>query len=377
MKVITIKYWGHMGRQEETKFQCTDRKIDMMMRAAQRIDLSELSNCTEIDVLNLSTNIIEEVDLAPLSNCHTLTSIILENNRLKTLNLWPLSNCQSLGLLDIKNNQLPKIDLTPVFLYANIELDSSVVISADYILRFALTSEQLKSRFLLIRPDRAPWTATPVILWNSYETLSKSLQWSDISRRIHTILDQVQEQDWFGIQRGLMMGFSLDELSGYDGDPRDLLSTATPDLDYISARTAVFDRAVELLDHQVEEGGSTLFLDTESMKRTKASKLIPKIVEARSREMENAVVPTKGSVALMNSLWMTHYGFKILQALDVGTQHYGDGLNQMKESLDDLGFDLKTEEVASIGSTKISDPIIASASLKKYIMHIVEKSYTI
>jgi hypothetical protein len=376
MKEINIRYWGHMGRQEETKFRCSDHKIDMMMRAAQRIDLSELVNCTELEVLNLSTNMIEEIDFTPLSNSTTITSILLENNRLKILDLWPLANCQSLRLLDFKSNQLSSVDLTPVFLRANIELDSSVVISADYMLRFALTGEQLKNRFLLVRPDRAPWTATPVIIWNRYETLSKSFQWSEISDRIHAILDQVRDKDWFGIQRGLMMSFSLDDLAGYDGDPRDLLSATTPDMNYESARNAVFERAVELIDHQIESGGSTLFLDTEAMKTTKASKLIPKIIEARNREMENTVVPTKGSVALMNSLWMTHYGFKILQALDVGTQHYGDGLHQMRESLDDLGFDLKTEEVASISSTKISDPIRASPSLKKHILHIVEKAYT-
>jgi hypothetical protein len=365
-----------MGRQEEKKFQCSDQKIDMMVRAAQRIDLSELVNCKELAVLNLSTNMIEEIDFTPLSKSETITSILLEDNRLKELDLWPLANCASLKLLDLKNNQLRSVDLTPVFLRSNIELDSSVVIYADYVLRFLLTCQQLKNRFLLVRSDRAPWTATPVIIWNKYETLSKSLQWSEISKRIHTILNQVPKQDWFGIQRGLMMGLDMNELAGYDGDPRDLLSAASPDLEYESARIAVFERAVDLLENQLEAGGSTLFLDTESMKTTKASKLIPKIIEARSREMENAVVPTKGSVALMNSLWLTHYGFKILEALDVGAQHYGDGLNQIKESLDDLGFNLKTEEVDSISSVNISDPIRASASLKRHIMCIVERAYT-
>ncbi len=52
MKEITIKYWGHHGRQEERKFQCSDRKIDMIMRAAKKVDLSEVGNCTEIEVLN-------------------------------------------------------------------------------------------------------------------------------------------------------------------------------------------------------------------------------------------------------------------------------------------------------------------------------------
>ncbi|MGY5864003.1 MAG: leucine-rich repeat domain-containing protein [Candidatus Thorarchaeota archaeon] len=376
MTEITIKYWGHQGRQEERKFQCDDRKIDMVMRTAQRVDLSELTKCTELEVLNLTNNMIEEIDLSPLASSKLLTTLQLENNHLTSLDLWSLARSKSLTNLDLKNNRLPGLDLTPLFLRAHIELDSFVVISADYILRYGLTSDQLEKRFLLVRPDKAPWTATPVIIWNKYETLAKKMEWSDIHQRISTILDQVDERDWFAIQRGLLMGLSLEEIAGYDGDPRDLLSTTTDDMDFTTARNAVFDRAIELLDSQVEVGGSTLFLDTESMKITRASKLIPKIIEARRLEMENAIVQTKGSVALMNSLWFTHYGFKILQALDVGMQHYGDGLGRMKESLEELGFELKTEEVASIATTQTIYPINASDSLKKYVSHLIEKAYS-
>ena len=376
MKEITIKYWGHHGRQEERKFQCSDRKIDMIMRAAKKVDLSEVGNCTEIEVLNLSNNMIEEVDLSPLSTCKSMTTLLLENNHLTNIDLWYLAGSDSLRNLDLKNNRLPSLDLTPLFLRAHIELDSSVVVSADYILRYALTNDQLEKRFLLVRPDKAPWTATPVIIWNKYESLAKNIEWSDIHKRIITILCQVDERDWFAVQRGLLMGLSLEELAGYDGDPRNLLSTTTPDLDFKTAREIVFDRAIELLDSQVEDGGSTLFLDTESMKTTRASKLIPKIIEARRLEMENAVVQTKGSIALMNSLWLTHYGFKILQALDVGIQHYGNGLYRMKESLEEVGFELKTEEVSSIASTQSIDPINASDSLKKHVSHLIEKAFS-
>ena len=376
MTVITIKYWGHHGRQEEKKFQCGDRKIDMIMRAAQRVDLSEVSNCTELEILNLSNNMIKEIDFTPLSTCDSITTLLLENNHLTTLDLWPLADCDSLVTLDLKNNRLAGLDLTPVFLQTHIELDSSVVISADYLLRFALTSEQLKKRFLLVKPDRAPWTATPVIIWNTYEALAEKIEWSQIRQRIHTILKQTNEGDWYAFQRGLLMGFSLEELAGYDGDPWNLLSTTSHDMIFTTARQTIFDRVIELLDEQVETGGSTLFLDTAAMKTTRASKLIPKIVEARKREMENTVIQTKGSVALMNSLWLTHYGFKILQALDVGIQHYGDGLHRMRESLGDLGFDLKTEEVTSIASNVTVDPILASSSLKKYVSHVVDKAFT-
>ncbi|MFW9810284.1 MAG: hypothetical protein ACFFE6_12980 [Candidatus Thorarchaeota archaeon] len=376
MKEITIKSWGHLGRQEERNFQCTDRKIDLTMRAAQKVDLSEVSKCTQLETLNLSSNMLESVDFSPLSQNQTIMTLILENNHLTSLDLWPLANCKALSHLNLKNNRLPGLDLTPIFLRAHIELDSSVVISADHILRFSLTNHQLKERFLLVRPDKAPWTATPVIIWINYETLAKKIEWSEIYQRIRTIMDQVPESDWFALQRGFLMALSLNELAGYDGDPWNLLNDTSEDMDYTTARESIFSRAIELLDEQVETGGSTLFLDIEGMKKTRASKLIPKIVEARKQEMENVIVQTKGSIALMNSLWLSFYGFKMLEALGIGTQYFGDGLGQIRKSLDDLGFELKTQEVESIAKCVSNDPIRASASLKKHILFVVENAYS-
>ncbi|GAI92365.1 unnamed protein product, partial [marine sediment metagenome] len=51
-------------------------------------------------------------------------------------------------------------------------------------------------------------------------------------------------------------------------------------------------------------------------------------------------------------------------------------LHRMRESLGDLGFDLKTEEVTSIASNVTVDPILASSSLKKYVSHVVDKAFT-
>ncbi len=319
---------------------------------------------------------LEDVDFTPLSQNQTINTLILENNHLTSLELWPLADCKALIQLKLKNNRLPELDLTPIFLRAHIDLDSSVVISADHILRFALSNHQLKERFLLVRPDKTPWTATPVIIWNNYETLAKRMEWSEIHNRIQTVLNQVSEIDWFAIQRGLMMALSFDELAGYDGDPRNLLSDTSTEMNYKTARQSIFSRAIELLEEQVENGGTTLFLDIESMKTTRASKLIPKVVEARKQEMENTTIQTKGSIALMNSLWLSFYGFKLLEALGIGTQYYGDGLDSIRKSLDDLGFELKTQEVESIGTCVASDPIRASDSLKKHVLYIAEKAYS-
>ncbi|MFX1483038.1 MAG: hypothetical protein ACFFCP_07600 [Promethearchaeota archaeon] len=375
MKEITIKYWGHLGRQEERKYLCSDQKIDFTMRAAQKIDLREVSLCTDLVTLNLSDNMLQELDLSPLSGSQTISSINLENNHLVRLDLWPLVNCSSLTSINLSNNRLSNLDLTPVFLGAQLQLDSSVVTGADYILRFALTNTEIKERFLLVRPDNSPWTATPVIIWQKFEALSQLVSWAEIRRRILSIMKQTPRECWFSIQRGLMIGLAFEELSGYDGDPNDLLSTTSEDMDFKSARKAIFAKAIELLDTQIESGGSTLFLETERMKTTRASKLIPKIVEARKAEMDSTVVQTKGSISLMNSLWLSYYGFKILEALDIGTQHYGDELDKIRISLDELGFSLNTQEVSSLSNTNITYPIRSSQSLRTYVFNLIEGAY--
>ena len=375
MEEITIRYWSPHGRQEETKFRCDDKTIDLIMRAAKKMDLSSLRKCTSLVTLNLANNMLEELDLSPLSGNLTLAELRLENNHLPSLDLWPLGNCNALSKLNLTNNRLQDLDLTPVLTRSHVLLDSSVVMYSDNILRYLLTTKELAERFLLVRPDRAPWTSPPVLMWVSYENLAMKMDWSTIRERILTVLSQTTKEDWYSLQRGLLIGFNMEELAGFDGDPALLLDRADETMDYQNAKRAIFDRAVELLDEQILNEGPTLFLDTEAMKETRASKLIAKIVEARKREINNTTVLTKGSTSLMNSLWLTHYGYKILEALSVGILHFGAELEKIKQSLDELGFTLKTRDVESLDTAVIPESVVSSQSMKHFVFNQIEKAY--
>ena len=375
MEEITIRYWSPHGRQEETKFRSDDKKIDLTMRAAKRVDLTNLQKCTTLVALNLANNMLEELDLSPLSGNQTLVEIHLENNHLPSLDLWPLSSCKSLSRLNLTQNRFPALDLTPVLASSYVLLDSSVVISSDNILRYLLTTNELAERFLLVRPDRAPWTAPPVLMWVSYETLAKKIGWSEIRDRILTVLDQITKNDWYAVQRGLLIGLGMEELAGFDGDPAKLLDNTTESMDYETAKRAIFDSAVELLDEQISNNGPTLFLETEPMKETRASRLIAKIVEARRREIENTTVLTKGSTSLMNALWLTHYGYKILRALEVGVRHFGVAIEEVKRSLEDIGLSLMTREVDSLETVDIEEPVVCSQSMRDFVFKQIEDAY--
>jgi hypothetical protein len=375
MEEVAIKYWSPHGRQEETKYRQDDKIVDLTTRAAIKVDLSNLRECNQLMTLNLSNNMLEELDLAPLRNQKTLTDLRVENNHLESLNLWPLRDCDALKNLNLTQNRLKELDITPILVCSHILLDSSVVIYSDSILRFLFTTSQLAERLLLVRPDGAPWTAQPVLMWKPYDALANKMGWAPLRQRILSILSQVSNNDWYAIQRGLMLGLGMEELAGFDGNPKKLLESTTESMDYGTAKRAIFDKAIDLLDEQIEHGGPTLFLDTELMRNTRASRLIARIAEARKREIENAIVPTKGSTSLMNSLWLTHYGYKILEALGIGIRHFGNAIDQVKGSFEKLGFSLKTQEVDSLDGVHEHLPVVASNSMKNYLYNQVEKAY--
>ena len=375
MEEITIRYWSPHGRQEETKFHCDDKKIDLIMRAAKNVDLTNLRRCSNLTTLNLSNNMLEELDLSPLSDSQSLGEILLENNHLSSLDLWPLGYTSGLTRLNLTQNRLQSLDLTPVLAHSKVFLDSSVVISADYILRYYLTTNEIAERFLLVRPDRAPWTAPPVLMWVTYDDLEKRMEWSRIRERIFTVLNQITENDWYAVQRGLLIGLGMAELAGYDGDPSQLLDTTTSRMDYTTARRAIFDRAVDLLEEQIANEGPTLFLNTDAMRETSASKLIGRIVDARKWEIENTTVLTKGSTSLLNSLWLTHYGYQILKALQIGMRHFGVEIEKIRWSLDELGFSLRTLEVESLDEAELDESMVISRSMRKFVFNQIENLY--
>jgi hypothetical protein len=367
MDNLTIKYWSPHGRQEESKFKTSDHKIDLIMRAAKRIDLEGLHECTNLETLDFSHNSLEDIDLQPLSRCNSLRSLVLHDNHLQSINLWPLSGVQSLEEIDLAANRLAKIDITPIFLKCSMHLDASVVVTADSVLRYLLTTDEISRRFRLLRADRAPWAAAPVIIWNAYKQLAK-MGWASIRERIITLLDQIDERSWFATQRGLFEGLGLSELAGLDSNPAAALENARSTMTYEEAVDAIEESMVALLEEQIENGGPTLFLDADVIRKTRASKLIPKILESRKREIDETRVPIRGSRVFLRSLWLTHYGYQILSALGMGLRTDLAGLSRIKTCFDEIGFDLRTKKMSRIRHRYSSN---YSAGMKRHVYDVI------
>jgi len=372
MEEITIKYWSPHGRQEETKFQSGHSKIDLVMRAAIRVDLSGISKCSKLKKLDLSHNMLEELDLSPISGCDSIQEINLQSNHLTKLDLWPLKKCIELRNLDVSENRLHGLDLTPVFLETHVKMDSSVVVSADNILRYVFTKEVLTKQFQLFRPDGASWTVPPVVMWNMYNEMTEQFGWSELKERIDCVLQRMSKDQWYGAQRGLLHGFGIPEIAGIDTDPRMLLELTDERMSFEEARQAIFDRSVQILEWQLNDGGPTLFLDIERMRKTSASKLIPQIVTQRKHELENSIILIKGSTVFLRPLWLTHYGYKILLATGMGLTTDLEGLDSLRKSFDELDLELATQKV-----TVAKDMYEGKASrgMQRHVFDLIRGAY--
>lgn len=370
MEEIIIKYWSPHGRQEETKFSCNHTKIDFVMRAAKKVDLSDLSRCQGLKNLDLSHNMLEELNLSPLSDCQQIEEIHLESNHLSKLDLWPLQENLNLQFLDISENRLQGLDLTPVIQHVRTKMDSSVVVSVDNIFRYVYARAELSKQFEVLRTDGMSWPIPPVIMWTLYSEMVKKFDWAQMKERIILALRKMKPIHWYGAQRGLLQGLGLGIIGGYDGDPNLLLDTAVATMSFDEAKQAVFDATVNLVQKQLEGSGPALFFDVEGMKKTSASKLIPLVVDRRQEEIENLRLPVKGSKVDLRPLWLTHYGFNILDAADMRFTTDLDGLSNLQLRFQEIGLDLAIKKVTSFSEQCECD---YSESMQKHIFDFVKE----
>jgi Leucine-rich repeat (LRR) protein len=66
-----------------------------------KIDLSPLSECRDLKILNIDDMKLTDVDLSPLSGCRELEFLKLNDNELNSVDITPLFECDKLNLLEI------------------------------------------------------------------------------------------------------------------------------------------------------------------------------------------------------------------------------------------------------------------------------------
>jgi hypothetical protein len=108
------------------------------------------------------------------------------------------------------------------------------------------------------------------------------------------------------------------------------------------------------------------------MQDTRASRLIPSIVQQRKTELEDLEVQTFQGTAFLHSVWMTSYGFDVLSALDCGLTANYEEMKQVKATFDQAGFDLSMRRVPSITHPNWDN---TSRSFRRFIFRLA-RSHT-
>lgn len=366
METFSIRYESIHGRQEESGIPLDIKRIDLSMRGIKRIDLSSLHGCRSLETIDLSKNNLEDIDLLPLAKIKSIKHLKIHRNRLSTISLWPLFDSPHLEDIDLSQNKLERINLTPIIQHVCVLLDEHTIVEIDYSLRYLLGGKD-STRINLCNSSGVTLGKSPRMIWKKYDEIMLSMDWDKLKKTLVHTIEKMDRRQWFRFQKGVLEGFGIDELAGFDGNPKDLFEELPTEGDFQLIRNAIYDRAIYCLEKQLMEKGSTLFLDVQRMTGTRASKLIPLVVVLREEEIQNVSVHIGGRRANLLPLWLTYYGFEILAVLKFGLTTDMVGLDLISRNLEQLGHSLKTEHVDFEG-TKTSATI--SEGLIDYIYSI-------
>ncbi|MHA1481329.1 MAG: hypothetical protein ACTSQZ_07910 [Candidatus Thorarchaeota archaeon] len=279
-RTVSLQYYTRFGRQESIKVETGSTELDLSKRNMSSVDLSPLRYCQELQKLKLSNNELLFLDLSPTCACPAITQIDIEEAKFVELNVTPLLFNESVLDLTIPDKVMLTIDPVAAFTFSN---------------RGFLNNKQ-KIRFN-----------------RQYDTLVEKEGWRSGINNTKHLLKYIDPRYHFTAQRGLLSGLGMEEISGYDGDPLNILPPILAKVDYENARFRIRRKIIRLLQNQIESGGSTHFLDIDRLVTTEAHVLVQSIIEARKKEIESLVVPITNGETDGRRIWSTAYGFKIMR----------------------------------------------------------------
>ena len=255
--------------------------------------------------IDLTNQFIRSIDLAPLIECKKLSFLNLANNLLDSVNLTPLCQLKGLREINLMDNKIHIIDITPLYFCESLEL---------------FKYDDFTSCFVHPIVDRIPTRCQTLFglrenCDRSYRNIAKKHGWGFIYHSMMNLLKAMRPKYWFLAQIGLLEGFGMGELAGYDGNIQLLFEKTTPEMKYNEVRDLLYSTTMELLEKQLDNCGPTFGLDVDRMSTSKASVLIKKIIEVRKQEVDNLTIYTTDKYADAKSIWHTFYGNTVLDKL--------------------------------------------------------------
>ncbi|MFW9863798.1 MAG: leucine-rich repeat domain-containing protein [Candidatus Thorarchaeota archaeon] len=345
-------YWNELEEIELSPLSsCLELEIlQLQSNLLRSIDLTPLNHCTSLKELNLSRNMLTSIDLEPLSGCTRLGKFGLSENQLQDLDLSPLAMCEGLYVVYLEENRFRTLDLTPLGLSSGLE-------SSSFDVNFKVSSNVQWLETLYSEPN----------FWGLPDEITVSLQYDapvfckDL-RVITQILDSIIENEpgWktTHLLHNMLSLLELGWLGMLDVDAGPFL-TELLRLQRDYGKESVLKRVLVQISTQIESGLTTIGLDEQRM--TECPELADKydkVINLRKGELEQVVVVKTDSGLDLRPLWLTAYGFLVLNTLGLGTSCGHDDAKMIRQALSDLGFDLQINQLSTNqNATEISRPL--------------------
>ncbi|TFG31377.1 hypothetical protein EU528_06380 [Candidatus Thorarchaeota archaeon] len=297
----TLKYITSDGIHREKELDNHSSTIDLSNLDIRHFDTSQLASNQSLRKLRLNGNNIERLDITPLITCKKLGTLILDGE----------TDAETILSYETMNDIAKEVLLDAVETY-----DA---------LTFLPSLNSIRASYEYVRNDEPDWKV------------------------IHLFQNALRVIDcgWMGM---LDIGMKESKLI-----LKQLLDSGNS--------PEIKDRLISLLVDKINHNHPTIDLDIQMMKHYgDLVMLIDDVVEQRTAEMKNQYVPVmtfpidKASILLLESvgesvdthyadlrmLWLTSYGFEVLESLSMGTTCEMREFSKINEALSSLGFEIKT-----------------------------------
>ncbi len=362
-------------------------RLDISGNHLSQVDLSVLEGCTTLKHLDLSENALEKIDVSPLGTCNKLETLDLSYNRIKNANLTPLTNCESLRYLYIHRNKLATINIAPLeplkklqkVLIDYLKARKPVpVFKAEFGDKPPNLNDVLYAMtFKTARPEWLEGSPQTKIIEMQPESYKKHVQkhgWKSVRIHLEAAKSLLSSKKDFVAQSAILEDIGMPELACYDGSISDIISLIPETGTYEEGVETIRTSLISLLKEQLENEGSTLFFDIDKLSTTPGSVLVPQIVSLREKELKDLILyQYDGRVNLM-PMWLTGFGFNILQAFGFGREEQKEEIPQILErSSNDIGIEIPLKKTQSHKKFKAlgSSP---SKALLDHVLSIVQQA---
>ncbi|MFW9806279.1 MAG: leucine-rich repeat domain-containing protein [Candidatus Thorarchaeota archaeon] len=337
--------------------------LSLAVNKLERIDLTPLETCESLRHLDLAHNAFTEIDLTPLAGCRNLTYLYLQENKFRTVNIAPLLELKHLTTAVIQlTNQAPRPRIVIDTFMSNVPPNLNDILFSFYTKRKAgFVPEWLHDKNTKI--EYSP---------KSYRDLVAEFGWSGVKKHLRALSKKFSIKSEFQAQKVLLEALDMPELACYDGRVRNIVKLLPTKGSYEEGVQQIYSKIVDLLEAQLQYGGSTLYFDLDALSTTPGSVLLPSVLTRRDAELSELVLYNEAGKVDLFPLWLTSYGHKILSAMNIRRYVSLSQLTEINDALKNINHEIAIEKVVYDARKKKTNPNLPGGhTIQSYVQQTV------